>query len=297
MLILMAITGNIDRPGGMALWVPPADIKPKSPLINPDQGGKNFLPPGQAEKMIGAGKFPFCPNTHTPTFWESLNTGRPYRVKGLWLIGTNPLITGTQGTKIERALREQLDFTVVSDIFMTPTAQLADLVLPAATWLEQDDVVYFHKIWCVLARKKLAQYEEARDDRDVIFDLAHRLGLHKAFPWESSEAYLEWVLEDTGLSFEAFCERGILLGKMRYFKYKTDGFQTPSKKFEIYSSIMEHVGVSPLPIFREPPLSPVSTPETAKKYPLILMSGTKIRPFFHSELRQIDSLRRENPDP
>ncbi len=300
MLILMAITGNIDRPGGMVLWVPPAGVKPKSPLINPDQGGQggiSFLPPGQKDKMIGAGKFPFCPNTHTPTFWESVNTGRPYRVKGLWLIGTNPLMTGTQGAKIERALREHLELTVVSDIFMTPTAQLADFVLPAATWLEQDDVVYFHKIWCVLARKKLAQYEEARDDRDIIFDLAHRLGLHEAFPWKSSEAYLEWVLEDTGLSFEAFCERGILRGDMRYFKYKTDGFQTPSKKFEIYSSIMEHVGVFPLPIFREPPLSPVSTPETAKKYPLILMSGTKIRPFFHSELRQIDSLRRENPDP
>jgi anaerobic selenocysteine-containing dehydrogenase len=300
MLILMAITGNIDRPGGMVLWVPPAGVKPKSPLINSDQGGQggiSFLPPGQKDKMIGAGKFPFCPNTHTPTFWESVNTGRPYRVIGLWLIGTNPLMTGTQGAKIERALREHLAFTVVSDIFMTPTAQLADIVLPAATWLEQDDVVYFHKIWCVLSRKKLAQYEDARDDRDIIFDLAHRLGLHEAFPWKSSEAYLEWVLEDTGLSFEAFCERGILLGEMRYFKYKTDGFQTPSKKFEIYSSIMEHAGVSPLPIFREPPLSPVSTPETAKKYPLILMSGTKIRPFFHSELRQIDSLRRENPDP
>jgi anaerobic selenocysteine-containing dehydrogenase len=190
MLILMAITGNIDRPGGMVLWVPPAGVKPKSTLVNPDHRGGKFLPPGQAEKMIGAGKFPFCPNTHTPTFWESVNTGVPYRVKGLWLIGTNPLVTGTQGLKIEQALKEHIEFTVVSDIFMTPTAQLADLVLPAATWLEQDDVVYFHKIWCTLARKKVAQYEEARDDRDVIFDLADRLGLHEAFPWTSSEAYL-----------------------------------------------------------------------------------------------------------
>jgi len=297
MLILMAITGNIDKPGGMALWVPPAGVKPKSTLVNPDHRGRKFLPPGQAEKMIGAGKFPFCPNTHTPTFWESVNTGMPYRVRGIWLIGTNPLVTGTQGPKIEQALKEHLEFTVVSDIFMTPTAQLADLVLPAATWLEQDDVVYFHKIWCTLARKKVAQYEEARDDRDVIFDLAERLGLQEAFPWTSSEAYLEWVLEDTGLDFEAFCERGILLGEMRYRKYETEGFDTPSGKFEIFSSIMDHAGVSPLPIYREPPLSPTSTPELEKDYPLILMSGTKIRAFFHSELRQIDSLRKENPDP
>jgi anaerobic selenocysteine-containing dehydrogenase len=281
----------------MALWVAPTGVKPKSTKINPDQRGGKFLPPGQADKMISAGKFPFCPNTHTPTFWESVNTGVPYRVRGLWLIGTNPLVTGTQGMKIEQALKEHFEFTVVSDIFMTPTAQLADLVLPAATWLEQDDVVFFHKIWCTIARKKVAHYEEARDDRDVIFDLADRLGLHEAFPWATSEAYLEWVLEDTDLDFDAFCERGILLGEMRYRKYETEGFNTPSGKFEIFSSIMENAGASPLPVFREPPLSPLSTPELSKNYPLILMSGTKIRTFFHSELRQIDSLRKENPDP
>jgi anaerobic selenocysteine-containing dehydrogenase len=259
--------------------------------------GEQFLPPGQKESMIGAGRFPFCPNTHTPTFWESVITGEPYRVRGLWILGSNPLVTATQGLKIERALKEHLEFTVVSDIFMTPTAQLADLVLPAATWLEQDDVVYFHKIWCVLARKKVAQFGEARDDRDVIFDLAHRLGLHEAFPWKSSGEYLQWVLEDTGLSFERFCERGILVGEMRYCKHETEGFHTPSGKFEICSSIMEHAGVSPLPVFREPPLSPISTPELAKAFPLILMSGTKVRNFFHSELRQLAPLRHGNPDP
>jgi anaerobic selenocysteine-containing dehydrogenase len=171
------------------------------------------------------------------------------------------------------------------------------LVLPAATWLEQDDVVFFHKIWCVIARKKLAQIGEARDDRDTIFELAHRLGLHKAFPWKDSAEYLDWVLEDTELDFEQFCERGILLGEMRYRKYEMDGFRTPTGKFEISSSLMEGMGVSPLPLFREPPFSPVSTPELAREFPLILISGTKIRNFFHSEFRQIESLRHGNPDP
>ncbi len=80
----------------------------------------------------------------------------------------NPLLTATQGLTIERALKDYMEYTVVSDLFMTPTAQLADLVLPAAHWLEQDDVVFMHKIWCVMTRKKLAQIGEARDDRDVI---------------------------------------------------------------------------------------------------------------------------------
>jgi anaerobic selenocysteine-containing dehydrogenase len=297
LLILMGITGNIDRPGGNVLWVPPAKVKPKSILINRDQVGEQFLPPGQKQRMIGIGKFPFCPNTHPPTFWESVVTGQPYRVRGLWIIGSNPLVTATQGLKIERALKEYLEFTVVSDIFMTPTAQLADLVLPAATWLEQDDVVFFHKIWCVIARKKLAQFAEARDDRDVLFDLAHRLGLHEAFPWKDSFQYVGWVLEETGLDFEQFCERGILIGEMGYRKYERAGFQTPTGKFEILSSVMKAKGLSPLPLFREPPLSLVSTPELAKEFPLILISGTKIRNFFHSELRQIESLRDDNPSP
>ena len=297
LLILMGLTGNIDRPGGNVLWVPPAKVKPKSVFINRDQLGEQFLPPGQKERMIAAGKFPFCPNTHTPTFWDSVITGQPYRVRALWLIGSNPLLTATQGTKIERVLKEYLEFTVVSDLFMTPTAQLADLVLPAATWLEQNDVVFFHKIWCVIARKKLAQFSEARDDRDVIFEMAHRLGLHEAFPWRDSGEYLDWVLEDTGLNFKRFCERDILLGEMRYRKYESEGFQTPTGKFEISSGVMEAMGVSPMPFFREPPLSPVSTPELAKAFPLILISGTKVRNFFHSEYRQIESLRQDNPDP
>jgi len=215
----------------------------------------------------------------------------------MWIVGSNPQLTGTQGLKIERALKEHMEFTVVSDFFMTPTAQMADLVLPAATWLEEDDVMHYHIIWSVLARKKLAQIGEARSDRDIIFDLAHRLGLHEAFPWKDSSEYLSWVLEDTGLSFEAFCKKGILLGEMQYNKFETQGFSTPSGKFEIASSIMEDMGLSPLPLYREPPLSPVSTPELAEEFPLILMSGTKVRNFFHSELRQIDSLRRGNPDP
>ena len=297
LLLLMGITGNIDRPGSNVLWVPPAKVKQKSIIINRDHTGIQFLSEEQRQRKIGAGKFPFCRDAHPPTFWESVVTGNPYRVRGMWIAGSNPLLTSTQGLKIEKALKEHLEFTVVSEIFMTPTAELADLVLPVSTWLEQDDVVHYHIIWCVLARKKLAQIGEARDDRDIVLDLAHRLGLHYAFPWKNSEAYLAWVLEDTGLDFEQFCEKGHLMGEMQYRKYEKEGFRTPSGKFEISSSIMEDMGLSPLPLYREPPLSPLSTPDLAREFPLILMSGTKVTNFFHSELRQIDSLRRRDPDP
>ncbi len=223
-------------------------------------------------------------------------TGDPYRLRAMWIVGSNPLLTMTDPLRTEKALR-LLEYVVVSDFFLTPTAQLADLVLPAATWLEQEDVVNLHKIWCVLARIRVARAGEARDDREVIFDLAHRLGLDEAFPWRSWRGHLDWALEDAGMTFDEFCELGILTGDMRYHKYRESGFATPSGKLELYSGIMESMGVSPLPVYREPPLSPVSSPELLGEYPLILTSGAKIREFFHSEGRQIGSLREKHPDP
>ena len=296
LLILRALTGNIDRPGGDVLWVPPAGVKQRSLFMNVEMAGLQFLPPQMSARAVDAGRFPMCPSTHPPTFWRSIVEGEPYRIRAMWIVGSNPLLTMTNPLQTEQALR-RLEYLVVSDFFLTPTAQLADLVLPAATWLEQDDVVNLHKIWCVLARKKVAQVGEARDDREVIFELAHRLGLEEAFPWKSWREHLEWALEDAGVSFEEFCERGILAGEMRYHKYREQGFATPSGKFEIYSSVMEAMGMSPLPVYREPPLSPVSAPEVAADYPLILTTGAKIREFFHSEGRQIESLRRAVPDP
>ena len=143
----------------------------------------------------------------------------------------------------------------------------------------------------------MAQIGESRDDREVIIQLAKRLGLQEAFPWTDLRAYNDWTLEDTGMSFDEFCNKGIIQGEMRYEKYKIEGFHTPSRKFEIYSERLESMGVAPLPVYREPPVTPVSAPELAREYPLILTNTGKIREFFHSEGRQIDSLRRSNPDP
>ena len=295
--MLTAILGGLDVPGGMVRWVPPEGVRVKSPMLNHDVGGGQFLPPEQAAKMIGAGRFPFGPGCHQPTFWQACADGRPYRPRAIWLVGTNPMLTATRGDLIEKSLRDHIDFTVVSDFVITPTAALADLVLPAAHWLEQDDVVFFHKIWCVLARRQLAQVGEVRDDRDVLLEVARRLGLHEAFPWPDRRAYLEWLLEPSGLTFDQFADREILWGRMRYRKYEQEGFPTPSGKVELYSSIMEKAGSSPLPVYREPHLSPVSRPDLAEEYPFIFMSGCKIRPFFHSEGRHVEKLRRRHPQP
>jgi anaerobic selenocysteine-containing dehydrogenase len=296
LLILRALTGNIDRPGGDVLWVPPADVRQRSLFMNVEVVGPQFLPPEMFGRAVDARRYPLCACVHPPSFWRSIVEEDPYRIRAMWIVGSNPLVTMTNPMQTEKALG-LLDYLVVSDFFLTPTAQLADLVLPAATWLEQEDVVNLHKIWCVLARVKVAQEGEARDDREVILELAQRLGMQEAFPWKSWREQLDWALEDTGMTFDEFCERGIITGEMRYFKYREQGFATPSGKFELYSSTMEAMGMSPLPVYREPPMTPISTPGLMKDYPLILTAGRKIREFFHSEGRQIASLREKHPDP
>ncbi len=243
--------------------------------------------------------YPLSPVVHPPKFWESIVTGKPYRMKALWIIGANPLVTMTNSRMIEQAL-SMMEYTVVSDFFITPTAQHADLILPASMWLEYDEV---HSsgahTYSVLARKKITRVGDTLDDQEVFIRLARRLGLNRAFPWRDHSDLTKWLLEGTGLSFEEFCEKGILKGKARYHEHKNDKtfFKTPSRKFEISAPSLQKMGVSPLPIYREPAFSPVSTPEIARKYPLILIGGVAIKPFFLSEGRQIPSLRKHMPDP
>lgn len=293
--ILLAICGTLDVPGGMVQWVPPSAIRNKSPMVNREIGGMQFLSPAQKAKVIS--EYPFCPGAHPPSFWQACVTGKPYRPRAIWLVGTNPILTQTRGDLTQKALRDHMDFVVTSDFFMTPTAAVSDLVLPAAHWLEQEDIVFFHKVWCVLARKKLAQIGEARDDRAVVLEVARKMGLNEAFPWENWRSYLEWILEPSSMGLEEFMDEDILYGDMRYRKYEQEGFHTPSGKVELYSSIMANMGREPLPVYVEPPLSPVSRPDLVGDFPYILMSGCKIPPFFHSGGRQVPARRKLRPVP
>jgi len=214
-------------------------------------------------------------------------------------MGANPLLTMSNSLLIEEALK-LIDYIVVSDFFITPTAHYADLFLPASTWLEYDEI---HNsgahTFSVFPRKEVVKIGDTLDDQEVMIRLANRLGMHDAFPWRKHQELTDWMLKGTGLSFEEFCEKRIMTGQARYYAYEKEKhfFPTPSGKLEIYSKTLESMGISPLPIYREPAFSSLSTPQVAEKYPLILIGGVKMGNYFHSEGRQISSLRRGNPDP
>jgi len=108
---------------------------------------------------------------------------------------------------------------------------------------------------------------------------------------------LNYILSPSGLTWEEFCQRGVLRGEQTFRKYLRQGFSTSTKRVELYSTLFERLGYDPLPGYLEPPESPRATPELLKEYPYILITGARIPYFFHSENRMVEPLRRRHPDP
>jgi anaerobic selenocysteine-containing dehydrogenase len=292
--LLPGITGNIDIPGG---WILGMRVIDDIPIL------LDNLTDEMKEKRLGADRYkllsgrnaPF-PSAHIPTLMKAIRTGKPYPVKAFLNFGNNTLATYANAKQAYETLL-RLDFLSVMDLYMTPTAELADIVLPAASWLEVDEVVGlpFRSYNFALIQQKVIQIGECRQDEEVLIDLARRLNL--AVGIESLEDLYNTQLKKLGITFDELKEKGFLSVPMRYRKFEERGFNTPSGKVELYSSIMEKYGYDPLPYYQEPPESPLSTPELAQDYPLILTTGGRTPYYFHSEYRQIPSLREKHPAP
>ena len=293
LIALAAITGNLDVPGGMVFYVPP-------PTMSASQfGAHRLLPPEQRKKRLGGDVFRLADAFAilNPKFvWDAILHEKPYPVKMVFLISSNPVITRANASMVYEALKK-VDFLAVSDFFLTPTAELADLVLPAATWLEMDYVAEFWKRHgYVLARKKVIQVGECKSDHEMLNELGRRME-QKDHWWPTVHEALNAILQPSRLTFEEFAEKGFLRGEMEYRKYLKKGFSTPTGKVELYSTRMKDLGYDPLPQFREPPESPVSRPDLLNDYPYILITGMRPTAFFHSEHRQIPWLRELLPEP
>jgi anaerobic selenocysteine-containing dehydrogenase len=293
LMALMGITGNIDVPGGQVLHQAPR-------IRNVGHfGAHRMLPDTQREKRLGGDRFRLAGQfaiINPKCVWDAILEEKPYPVKMLFFISSNPLVTRANAKEVYRAL-EKVDFMAVSDFFITPTAELADIVLPSATWLEMDYIGDFWKRHgYILARRKVIQVGECRSDHEMLNDLAHRVGQGEHW-WPDFEQALDWILEPMGLTWQEFKKMDHIRGERLDQKYKTRGFSTPSRKFELYSTLLEKWGYDPLPKFREPLESPYSTPHLAKVYPYILITGRRLPGFFHSENRQLPWMRELHRDP
>ncbi|MFW9988546.1 MAG: molybdopterin-dependent oxidoreductase, partial [Candidatus Odinarchaeota archaeon] len=288
---LMAATGNLDVPGGNVFYQPPPVRKVSEFSAN------SALPPQQKKKRLGGNQYKLADRMTIITpkcAWDAILKGKPYPVKAGYLVGTNPVVSRANANEVYKALKN-LEFLAVSDFFLTPTAELADIFLPAGTWLEQDHVSENWKYHgYILARQKAVEIGECWQDHKIFMELGKKLGQEW---WDTVEDSLNWLLEPSGITWDEFKKIGYLQGDMKYYKYKEKGFSTPTRKVEIYSTILEKWGFDPLPKYKEIPESPISNPDLVKKYPYILNAGLRTPTFFHSENRMISWLREIRPDP
>jgi len=292
--ILRAITGNIDVPGGDILGM---NIIRAYPTL------KEKLPEGMLKKRLGAEQFKllggwraFMPSAHIPALFKAMRTGDPYRVRALLLFGNNPLTTVANAREVAESLGK-LDLLVATDLFMTPSAELADYVLPAAFGTEVEQVIGYPLVVenMVMAQRKMVQRAECRQDEWIMDMLAKRLDLPGSK--ESLQDIMNYQLEPLGITYDALKEKVFHYPPHAYRKFENKGFRTPSRKVELFCKSLERLGYDPLPAYVEPPESPVSTPKLAGEYPYVLTTGSRRREFFHSEHRQIPSLRKQRPHP
>ncbi len=290
---LMAATGNLDAPGGNVFFVPPP-VRSVSEFCR-----HRDLPKEQWKKRLGGDQYKLAARVALITpkaAWDAILTEKPYPLKAGLLCGTNPLSTRANAREAYEALKK-LPFLAVVDFFRTPTAELADIFLPAATWLEQNHVAdNWKRHGYVLARQKALEIGECWQDHKIFMELGKKMGQEKDW-WNTVEDALDWLLEPAGITWEEFKAKGYLKGEQAYYKYKQKGFSTPTGKVELYSTTLEKWGHDPLPKYTEIPESPVSRPDLLQEYPYILNAGLRTPTFFHSENFMIPWLREIRPDP
>lgn len=229
--------------------------------------------------------------TPSATFRAMAGQG-PYPVKAFFFLGNNPMMSYANMPLIIEAMLNQ-DLIVAHEQFMTPSAQLADYVLPGDSWLERPWMMDSFG-WTSTVRpgeKSMEPPGECRSTFDFWKLLANELGHADVIPWASVEDFYDWRLEATGETFAELCdETDVYFGPLEYRKYEQTGFATPSGKVELKSSLLERLGFDPLPYFRE-------EPEADAAYPLRMFTGVREDGFFQTGHRHIPEMRERHPDP
>lgn len=302
---LAAITGNLDIPGGTILGT----------HMQFDMNAASPLPEELQQKTIGWKEYPILPvllnTTHPDITLEALETDKPYPVKMAWIDSTNLLspTCSAQPKRWKDALK-RMDFVVAKDVFMTPTIMaLADVVLPVASWAEHDGIVMTNQ-GCQMGI--IGAINKAFSVGECMSDLEMYIHFGKAFhgaDWKGAQSvheYLENDMKSQGLTWEEMSEHVVGINTIGgYKKYERGlirpdgkpGFTTPTGRVELYSTRYQQLGDDPLPYYLPPQLGKEAMPEYAAAYPFLLVTGPRHYASFHSEHRQIPSLRRLNPDP
>ena len=302
---LYVLTGSFDAQGGNVRFAPvPTAFVGGDELLSAEQRARSL---GLPERPLGPSRWQFVT---TGEVYRAILEQQPYPVRGLVGFGSNLLLSHADSQRGREALAA-LDFYVHADLFMNPTAELADIVLPVASAFEREALKTGFEGSAdaqslVQLRSRVVEPRgEARSDTEIVFELACRLGLGAHF-WDGDiEAAYRHQLSPSGVAPEALRENpgGVRLPlQTRYRKFAeqkdgtAQGFATPTRKIELYSEMLLEHGYPPLPEYQEPLVGPQSRPDLLERFPLIL-TCTKHTLFCESQHRALPSLRRRAPDP
>ena len=327
-IILAAMCGSIDRPGGLTLG-PPSALLGKWRM---EQRGA--LTDELWAKRIGAEQWPgLATGMATTQPDETLNTmetQQPYRLRMAWFNSSNFLAPtcSAQPKRWHDALLSSIEFCVVQDIMQTPTSMaVGDYFLPIATWAEHDGIVLTHygrNTVFMGPMNKALTVGETMSDVEVCLVFGARLN-PEWWPWYKDNGKLDRdalaaavdqfysdQTKELGFDFNEFREMGLYQPGAHGFEYEkyakgllrfdgTPGFNTITGQIEAYSILYESWGEDPLPYYEEPAWSPYQPAlienGTARRFPLITTSGSRRYSSFHSEHRHIPSLRQIDPWP
>ncbi len=316
-LALVAICGYLDVPGGVTITKPTSFIGQwrydMSDTLTDGMAEKHIVDPTGKYRLFNTGAAMGGVQGDTLLNWlEGMYKDVPgyYDLRMCWIIGNNPLACMADQPKRWYEAMKDLDFIVAQDIFMTPTIMgLCDLVLPLSTFAEHDGLVtpnYGRNQHFIGAMNKAVENPDTKSDLEILIDMGKRM---RPEIWEgvdSVDDFFDKLLKDTyGFGLDDVRAVPVKQASYTYRKYETGdlrddgepGFQTITGRVELYSPVLESYDEQPLPYYEEPEYSPVSQPaEVVEKYPLVYTTGGRHISMFHSEHRQIPSLRALHPD-
>ena len=300
---LIGLTGNFDRPGGnyaqrASYYHVPTGLETRE---------AEFAHPRSLEEMaprVGADTVPiWCrliDEAQAMCIPEHITSGRPYPLRAMVAFGLNHRMW--PGSDAMKASLQKLDLLVDVDLFMTDSARLAHIVLPACSSFERSELKMWPERFAIWTQPVIAPIGESRSDVEIICDLATHLGLDDALLSRSLESCMDWIMSPAGVSMadlKAHPAGRFIDNQERppYRKYEEKGFGTPTGKMEFTSTLMAEAGLDPLPRYAEPALSPVSAPDVAGEFPLVLTTGSRLPMFIHSRTFRLPWTRALRPDP
>ena len=299
--VLWALAGQLDVPGGRCF-----SMHENSFPVNRD----GLVANPAVRNSLGRDRFPvyslYRDESHPLALPEAVLEGKPYTVRSLIIQGSS-LITSWPRPELWRRTFQGLDLLVCIDRQLTADMAYADIVLPASTMYEIRSYMTYGPVFRI-REKVIEPLGEARNDFLIMAGLAARLGYGHLYP-QSEEELLRYVLKGTGFSLEDVLESGgtvrVPTVMMQYRKWEKGllrrdgraGFDTPTGKFEIASTVLEEHGYDALPVYTEPGEGPQANPGLTERFPLVFNSGSRVTTDFRSQHHGVPELYRERPEP